>query len=125
MTDAEWEVLEPKVPAVKDGGRPALYPRRDIVDAIFYVNRTGCSWRSLPADFPHWMTVYSYFREWKRSGVYERINDAFRSSGTRSGGQECCANCRHHRFAQRQDLRKRGVRGYDGGKKIKGRKRHV
>ena len=78
MTDAEWEVLEPKVPAVKDGGRPAQYPRRDIVDAIFYVNRTGCSWHSLPIDFPHWMTIYSYFREWRRSGVYERINDAFR-----------------------------------------------
>ena len=78
MTDAEWEVLEPSVPAVKDGGRPALYPRRDIVDAIFYVNRTGCSWRSLPTDFPHWMTVYGYFREWKQTGVYERINDAFR-----------------------------------------------
>ena len=48
------------------------------MDAIFYVNRTGCSWRSLPTDFPHWVTVYSYFRDWRQSGVYERINDAFR-----------------------------------------------
>ena len=77
-TDAEWDVLEPLVPAVKSGGRPAQHARRDIVDAIFYVNRTGCSWRSLPIDFPHWMTVYSYFRDWKQAGVYARLNDALR-----------------------------------------------
>ena len=77
-TDAEWAVLEPLVPAVKSVGRPARHARRDIVDAIFYVNRTGCSWRSLPIDFPHWMTVYSYFREWKQSGVYARLNEALR-----------------------------------------------
>jgi len=52
--------------------------RRDIVDAIFYVNRTGCSWRSLPVDFPHWMTVHSYFREWKLPCVYARLTEALR-----------------------------------------------
>ena len=71
-------MLEPLVPAVKSAGRPARHARRDIVDAIFYVNSTGCSWRSLPIDFPHWMTVYSYFREWKQSGVYARLNQALR-----------------------------------------------
>ncbi len=77
-TDAEWDVLKPLLPAVKLGGRPAKHARRDIVDAIFYVNRTGCSWRSLPIDFPHWMTVYTYFRAWKQSGVYARLNVALR-----------------------------------------------
>ena len=56
-------MIKALVPAVKLGGRPAKHARRAIVDAIFYVDRTGCSWRSLPIDFPHWMTVYSYFRE--------------------------------------------------------------
>ena len=71
-------MLAPLVPAVKPGGRPALHDRSDIIDAIFYVNRTGCSWRSLPTDFPHWMKVYSYFREWKQSGVNTRLNEALR-----------------------------------------------
>ena len=87
MTDAEWSVLAPLVPAVKSGGRPAKHERRDIVDAIFYVNRTGCSWRSLPVDFPHWMTVYSSFRDWKQAGVYARLNDALRGRVRQQAGK--------------------------------------
>jgi len=79
MTDAEWAILEPLIPAPKPGGRPAVYHRRDILGAIFYVLRGGNSWRMLPVDFPHWKTVYDYFRQWKKSGVYERINDALRT----------------------------------------------
>lgn len=78
MSDEEWSIIEPLVPAPKGGGRPAIYRRHDSLDAIFYVKRGGCSWRMLPLDFPHWKTVYDYFRMWKQSGVYERINDALR-----------------------------------------------
>jgi transposase len=78
LTDTEWAILEPLIPAPKSGGRPATYARRDILDAIFYVLRGGNSWRMLPADFPHWKTVYDYFRQWKKSGLYERMNDALR-----------------------------------------------
>lgn len=78
MSDTEWAVLEPLIPAPKSGGRPAIHRRRDILDAIFYMKRGGISWRMLPADFPHWKTVYDYFRTWKQTGVYERINDALR-----------------------------------------------
>lgn len=78
LTDAGWAMMQPLVPAVKAGGRPAIHDRRDIVDAIFYVNRSGCSWRPLPVDFPPWETVYSYFQEWKRRGVYAQINAALR-----------------------------------------------
>ena len=77
-SDAEWALLEPLVPAPKSGGRPARIARRDIVDAIFYVMRGGVSWRMLPADFPFWKTVYDYFRQWKLSGLWERVNDALR-----------------------------------------------
>lgn len=77
-SDAEWALLEPFIPRPRPGGRPARIARRDIVDAIFYVMRGGVSWRMLPADFPYWKTVYDYFRQWKHSGLYERINDALR-----------------------------------------------
>ena len=87
MSDAEWAILEPLVPAPQSGGRPAKYARRDIVDAIFYVKRGGNSWRMLPADFPHWKTVYDYFRLWKQSGLYERINDALRCQVREASGR--------------------------------------
>ena len=77
-SDAEWRIVEPLIPAPKPGGRPAHIDRRDIVDAIFYVKRGGVSWRLLPADFPHWKTVYDYFRQWKSTGLYEQINAALR-----------------------------------------------
>lgn len=81
MTDEEWGILEPLIPAPQPGGRPATYTRRDILDAMFYVKRGGTSWRMLPADFPYWKTVYDYFSQWRDDGTYERVNDALRSRG--------------------------------------------
>jgi transposase len=77
-SDVQWAILGSLIPAPRPGGRPAHIARRDIVDAIFYVKREGVSWRLLPADFPHWKTVYDYFRQWKQSGLWERVNDALR-----------------------------------------------
>ena len=76
LTDAEWHILEPLVPAVKKGGRPTKYPRREVVNAIRYVLRTGCAWRLLPHDLPPWQLVYYYFRVWRREGVWQEIHDA-------------------------------------------------
>ena len=73
LTDAQWTILEPLVPAVKGGGRPAKHARREIVDAMLYVLRGGISWRSLPHEFPPWQTVYDYFRRWRDDGAWERI----------------------------------------------------
>ncbi len=78
LSDVEWAVVGPLVPAHRSGGRPAAHRRRDILDAIFYIKRGGVSWRMLPIDFPRWKTVYDYFRTWKQDGVFERINDALR-----------------------------------------------
>lgn len=78
-SDEEWAILESLIPSPKGGGRPAKYPRRDIVDAIFYIKRGGNSWRMLPADFPYWKTVYDYFAQWRDDGTYERILDALRA----------------------------------------------
>lgn len=82
LTDAEWAVLKPLVPAPKSGtpkgGRPVTHDRREIVNAIIYGLRAGGSWRMLPHDFPAWETVYDYFRQWKQDGTWERIHAALR-----------------------------------------------
>ena len=74
LSDAEWEILAPYIPAPLPGGRPAQYERREIVNAMLYVLRTGCGWEYLPDGFPPWKTVYYYFRQWRRSGVWEAAN---------------------------------------------------
>lgn len=86
-SDAEWAILGPLIPVPRSGGRPARIARRDVVDAIFYVKRGGVSWRLLPADFPHWKTVYDYFRQWKQSGLWERVNDALRAQVREASGR--------------------------------------
>ncbi len=73
LSDAEWELIEPLVPAVKPGGRPALHQRREIVDALAYWLRAGCAWRLLPHDLPPWQTVYHYWRTWRLEGRWEQI----------------------------------------------------
>jgi transposase len=75
------------VPAVKSGGRPAAHRRREIINAIFYVLRTGCQWRLLPHDLPPWLTVYSYFRAWRRDGTWQRIHDRLRRQVRRAAGR--------------------------------------
>ena len=78
LTDTEWAILEPLVPAPKLGGRPPTWPRREIVNAVFYVLRSGEAWRLLPHDFPPWQTVYHYARQWRIDGTWERIHTALR-----------------------------------------------
>ena len=78
VTEAQWKILEPLVPKAKPGGRPAKYPRREILNALFYVARTGGAWRHLPHDLPPWILVYIYFRVWKLDGTLDRIHDKLR-----------------------------------------------
>ena len=74
LKDKEWEILCPLIPPVKPGGRPARYERREIMNGILYVLRSGGSWRMLPHDFPPWDTVYGYFSRWRKAGVWEQIH---------------------------------------------------
>ena len=74
LTDAQWALLGRLIPAPKPGGRPAKYPRREIVNALLYLVRTGCAWRLLPYDFPPWRIVYWYFMQWKRDGTLDKLN---------------------------------------------------
>ena len=78
LTDAEWEIIGPLIPPAKPGGRPRKYDKREVVNAMFYLLRTGCAWRHLPHDFPRWQTVYHYYRRWREDGTAERIHDSLR-----------------------------------------------
>lgn len=78
LNDAEWELIRPFLPLHPPCGADPRIPKREIVNAIFYVNKHGCTWRGMPHDLPKWQTVYGYYRQWNRSGVWERINDALR-----------------------------------------------
>jgi transposase len=79
LTDAQWKLVEAIVPAPKPGGRPAKYSRREVLNALLYVERTGCQWRSLPHDLPPWKLVYWYFMDWRSSGLLDHIYDHVRT----------------------------------------------
>jgi putative transposase len=79
LTDREWAIVEPLVPAAKPGGRPCRWERREILNGIFYLLRAGGTWRLLPHDFPPWQTVYHYFRVWRRDGTLRTLHDRLRA----------------------------------------------
>ncbi len=126
LTDEQWALIESMV-APKSGGRPVKHPRRRIVEAILYVNRTGCSWRQLPHDFPPWDTVYWYFQTWNADGTTDRIHDALRDAVRDADGRDPMASAGivDSQSVKAADTVGRHSRGYDAGKKINGRKRHV
>ena len=88
LSDAEWEFVAPLIPPAKSGGRPRAVDIREVLDAIFYVLRSGCAWRMLPHDFPNWQTVYTYFRNWRKDGTWERLNTVLRQQVRQAAGRE-------------------------------------
>lgn len=130
-TDAQWAALDPLLPdpawLTGSGGRPEAHCRREIVDAIFYLVDNGIKWRALPADFPPWSTVYNYFAAWEAAGVTQQVLDDLRDRVRLSEGRAAqpTAGIIDSQSIRAAETVPKTSRGYDAGKKVNGRKRHI
>ena len=126
LSDEEWGLLETYLPASKWRGRPRLHSPREILNAVFYLLKSGCQWRMLPREFPPWKTVFHYFRAWRLDGTWERLNRAMRRLLREKLGRDPEPSAG---IVDAQSAKTTGVggeqRGFDGGKMVRGRKRHL
>jgi len=125
LTDEQWQYIKDLIPPAKTGGRPRHLEMKAVVNAIMYVVIGGIQWRMLPTDYPKWQSVYYYFSLWRNKGVWQNIHDRLRAQFRQKAGRHKhpTAGCIDSQSVKASEWS--GVRGFDGGKRIKGKKRHL